>query len=62
MKTLFKVKLGMIAIIVGIIGCMFGVGGVDNAQTVSEWVTVAGVTATSLMLMYLGTLLVKEEI
>ena len=62
MKTLFKVKLGMIAIIVGIIGCMFGAGGVDNAQTVGEWVTVAGVTATSLMLMYLGTLLVKEEI
>ena len=46
----------------GIVGCMFGVGGVENAQTISEWVTVAGVTVTSLMLMYLGTLLVKEEI
>ncbi len=62
MQQLFKVKLGMIAIIAGIVGAMMGVGGVENAQTVSEWVTVAGVTVTSLMLMYLGTLLVKEEI
>jgi hypothetical protein len=62
MTQLFKVKLGMVAVIVGIIGAMFGAGGVENAQTVSEWVTVAGVTVTSLMLMYIGTLLVKEEI
>ena len=62
MKTLFKVKLGMVAIMTGIVGAGFGAGGVENAQTVSEWVTVAGVTVTSLMLMYVGTLLVKEEI
>ena len=62
MKTLFKVKLGMVAIMVGIVGAMFGAGGVENAQTVGEWITVAGVTVTSLMLMYMGTLLVKEEI
>lgn len=62
MKTLFKVKLGMVAVIAGIVGAGFGVGGVENAQTASEWITVAGVTVTSLMLMYLGTLLVKEEI
>ena len=54
-----KTNIGMAAIISGIVGCMFGVGGVENAQTVSEWVTVAGVTVTSLMLMYIGTLLVK---
>ena len=60
-----KTRIGMAAIMTGmtgIVGCMFGVGGVENAQTVSEWVTVAGVTVTSLMLMYIGTLLVKEEI
>ena len=57
-----KTNIGMAAVITGIVGCMFGVGGVENAQTVSEWVTVAGVTVTSLMLMYIGTLLVKEEI
>ena len=62
MKTLFKVKLGMVAVVVGIVGAGFGVGGVENAQSVGEWITVAGVTVTSLMLMYMGTLLVKEEI
>jgi drug/metabolite transporter (DMT)-like permease len=62
MKQLFKVKLGMIAVIVGIVGAGFGVGGVENSETTEQLITGVGVAVTSLMLMYLGTLLVKEEI
>ncbi len=62
MKTLFKVKLGMIAIIVGIVGAGFGVGGVEASANLQELVAGLGVAVTSLMLMYIGTLLVKEEI
>ncbi len=62
MKTLFKVKLGMAAVITGIVGAMFGVGGVENSADTAELIASVGVSVTSLMLMYLGTLLVKEEI
>ena len=62
MQQLFKVKLGMIAIIVGIVGAGFGVGGVEASANLQELITGLGVAVTSLMLMYLGTLLVKEEI
>jgi hypothetical protein len=62
MKTLFKVKLGMIAIIVGIVGAGFGVGGVENSMNTADMIASIGVAVTSLMLMYVGTLLVKEEI
>lgn len=62
MQQLFKVKLGMIAIVVGILGAGFGVGGVENSTNAQELITAVGVAVTSLMLMYLGTLLVKEEI
>ncbi len=62
MKTLFKVKLGMIAVMVGIVGAMFGVGGVENSTNAQELIASVGVAVTSLMLMYLGTLLVREEI
>lgn len=62
MKTLLKVKLGMIAVITGIVGAGFGVGGVENSQTTEQLIASIGVAVTSLMLMYLGTLLVREEI
>ncbi len=62
MKQLFKVKLGMIAVMVGIVGAMFGVGGVENSANTQELIASVGVAVTSLMLMYVGTLLVKEEI
>ena len=62
MKTLFKVKLGMVAVITGIVGAMFGVGGVENSVEFTDLVASVGVAVTSLMLMYVGTLLVKEEI
>lgn len=62
MKTLFKVKLGMVAVITGIVGAMAGVGGVENSVETADLVASIGVAVTSLMLMYVGTLLVKEEI
>jgi nitrate/nitrite transporter NarK len=62
MKTLFKVKLGMIAVIVGIVGAMAGVGGVENSANTQDLIASIGVAVTSLMLLYVGTLLVKEEI
>jgi hypothetical protein len=62
MKQLFKVKLGMIAVIAGIVGVGFGVGGVENSVETKDLIASIGVAVTSLMLMYLGTLLVKEEI
>jgi len=62
MTQLIKVKLGMIAVVLGIVGAMFGVGGVENSVTDSELIASIGVAVTSLMLMWLGTLLVREEI
>ncbi len=62
MTQLFKVKLGMVAVIVGIVGAMSGVGGVEASTNAQELITGIGVSVTSLMLMYLGTLLVREEI
>jgi nitrate/nitrite transporter NarK len=62
MKTLFKVKLGMIAVMVGIVGTGFGIGGVENSVEFNDLVASIGVAVTSLMLLYVGTLLVKEEI
>jgi hypothetical protein len=62
MKTVFKVKLGMVAVITGIVGAGFGVGGVENSVETADLVASIGVAVTSLMLMYVGTLLVKEEI
>ena len=62
MKTLFKVKLGMVAVITGIVGAGFGVGGVEASMNTAELIAGVGVAVTSLMLVYLGTLLVKEEI
>ncbi len=62
MKQLLKVKVGMIAVIAGIVGAGFGVGGVENSETTEQLIASIGVAVTSLMLMYLGTLMVREEI
>lgn len=62
MTELIKVKVGMIAIIAGIVGAGFGVGGVENSMETAELVASIGVAVTSLMLLYIGTLLVREEI
>jgi hypothetical protein len=57
-----KQRLGAVGFVVGLVGTGFGVGGVENAQTLTEWITVAGVTITSLMLMQLSIWLIKEEV
>ncbi len=62
MKQLFKVKLGMVAVIAGIVGAGFGVGGVEASMNTQELIASIGVAVTSLMLMYIGVQLVKEEI
>jgi hypothetical protein len=60
MKTLFKVKLGMAAVVVGIIGAMAGVGTVEASMNTQDMITGLGIAVTSLMLMYVGVQLVKE--
>ncbi len=62
MTELIKVKLGMIAVILGIVGTGFGVGGVEASITTAELITSIGVALTSLMLMQLGVWMVKDEI
>lgn len=62
MKQLFKVKLGMIAVLAGIVGAGFGVGGVENSVETADLIASIGVAVTSLMLMQIGVWLVKEEI
>ena len=62
MKQLFKVKLGFIAFIVGLIGAGFGVGGVENSISTEQLIASIGVAVTSLMLMQMGVWLIKEEI
>ena len=57
-----KSKIGMLAVITGIVGAGFGVGGVENSIETLDLIASIGVAVTSLMLMYLGTLLVREEI
>lgn len=60
MKAVIQAKVGMLAVILGIVGAMFGVGGVENSLTTEQLIASAGVAFTSLMLMYAGVMLVKE--
>ena len=60
MKAVIQAKLGMIAIIAGIVGTMFGVGGVENSVDTEQLIASVGVAFTGLMLMYAGVQLVKE--
>ena len=60
MKALIQAKLGMTAVFLGIVGTMFGVGGVENSVDTEQLIASIGVAVTSLMLMYAGVQLVKE--
>lgn len=62
MKELFKVKLGMIAVITGIVGAGFGVGGVENSVDNVQLFQSIGVAVTSLFLMQVGVWMIKDEI
>ena len=57
-----KQKIGAVAFIVGLVGAGFGVGGVENSIETEQLIASIGVAFTSLMLMYMGTLMIKEEI
>ncbi len=57
-----KQKIGMAAVITGIVGAGFGVGGVENSTETAQLIASVGVAVTSLMLMYMGTLLVNDRI
>lgn len=56
-----KEQLGFLAFALGIIGAGFGMGGVENAQTLVEWGSVAGVVITSFMLMQLGVWIIQDS-
>ncbi len=60
MNAVIKARVGMIAVILGILGAGFGVGGVENSVTTEQLMASIGVAVTSLMLMYVGVELVKE--
>jgi hypothetical protein len=57
-----KQSIGFWAVITAVIGLMFTAGGVENAQTLQEWITVAGVGVTSVLLGYVGTLMINDRI
>ncbi len=57
-----KSRLGGMAIIAGIVGTGFAVGGVDTAETLAQWVTVIGTAMASLTLMQMGIWMVKDEV
>lgn len=57
-----KQKIGFAGFMTGLVGALFAVGGVENAQTAAEWVAVGGVAVTSLMLMQISVWMIKEEI
>ena len=60
MKQLIKARVGMAAVIAGIVGAGFGVGGVEASMNTAELIAGIGVAVTSLMLMYIGVELVKD--
>jgi hypothetical protein len=60
MKALIKAKVGMIAVVAGIVGTMFGVGGVEASMDTQQLIASIGVAVTSLMLMYIGVELIKD--
>lgn len=55
-----KQKVGAMAFVMGLIGCGFAAGA--DPVTVQDWITVAGVAFTSLMLAQMGVWMIKDEI
>ena len=60
MKQVIQAKVGMIAVVSGLVGALFGVGAVEASMTTEQLITGVGIAATSCMLMYAGVQLVKE--
>lgn len=57
-----KTDVGMWCLIMGTIGLCGTMGGVENAETFVEWMTVAGVGFTSALLALIGSWLINDEI
>ena len=57
-----KQRIGAVGFLVGLIGTGFAMGGVENAQTAAEWITVVGVAATSLMLMQFSVWMINDQV
>ena len=57
-----KQRIGMAAVVLGIIGAGFGAGGVENSVETAELIASIGVAVSSLMLMYLGTLMINDRV
>lgn len=57
-----KNRIASVGFVVGLLGAMFAVGGIDNAESVSDWIYVVGVTVSSLMLMQVSVWMLKGEI
>ena len=62
MQELIKVKVGMTAVILGIVGAGFGLGGVENSIETADLIASIGLALTSLMLMQVGVWMIKGEI
>ena len=56
-----KEQIGFLAFALGILGAGFGMGGVENAETLIEWGSVVGVVFTSLLLMQLGVWIIQDS-
>ena len=59
MKALIQVKVGMIAVMLGLAGALLGVGFVEAAQTTEQLIASVGASFTSVLLMWAGVELVK---
>lgn len=57
-----KQRVGIVGFLVGLLGTAFAAGGVENAQTLNQWIAVIGVAITSLMLMQMSVWLIKDEV
>ena len=59
MKALIQARVGMIAIMLGLVGALFGVGMVEAAQTTEQLFASVGASFTSVLLMWAGVELIK---
>lgn len=59
MKALIQVKVGMIAVMLGLAGALLGVGFVEAAQTTEQLIASVGASFTSVLLIWAGVEMVK---
>jgi len=57
-----KERIGSAAVLTGIVGALFGVGVIEGSMDTNTLLVGVGISFTSAMLMYVGLLLVRDEI